>query len=239
MERENYLIVGGSYGVGLAVVKTLRERGASVRVLARSEGELKGLSDVQYRKFDVLHDSLDMEYLPRELDGLLYCPGTINLKRFERLTDSDFSTDFEINVLGAVRTIRSCLELLRKSQQGAAIVLISSVAAGTGMPLHASVAATKGAVEGLVRSLAAEFAPRIRVNAVAPSLTDTRLSQMLIATESKRIAAEKRHPLKRIGVAQDIANAAAFLLSSQSSWITGQILHVDGGLSSIRLFEHG
>ena len=237
MSQEKYLVIGGSQGIGWEVVNILRPSVSWLGVVARSEGNLQTLSDVRFTRLDVVHEALPLEFLPAELDGLAYCPGTINLKRFDKLADSDFTSDFNVNVLGAARIIRSCLPFLRKSKRRSSIVLMSSVAVQTGMPFHGSVAASKGAVEGLARALAAEFAPQIRVNAVAPSLTDTRLSHRLISTEQKRRAAEKRHPLKRIGSAKDIAHAIAFLLSDQSSWITGQVLHVDGGLSTIRLFE--
>jgi NAD(P)-dependent dehydrogenase (short-subunit alcohol dehydrogenase family) len=150
------------------------------------------------------------------------------------LQDEDFLEDFRVNTLGAVRAIRTFLPLLKRSER-ASIVLFSTVAVRTGMSFHASIASAKGAIEGLTRSLAAEFAPKIRVNAIAPSLTDTPLAASLLATEQKRQVADKRHPLQRVGQPEDIANAAVYLLDQQSSWVTGQILHVDGGMSSLKL----
>ena len=180
---------------------------------------------------------LDLETLPETLQGLVYCPGTIVLKPFQRLTADDFKEDFNINLLGAVKVIQGCIKQLRKSPSGASIVLFSTVAVKTGMPFHASVASAKAAVEGLTRSLAAEFAPRIRVNAIAPSLTDTPLAQNLLSSEEKRKASADRHPLKRIGTPQEIARAAAHLLSDAGAWITGQVMPIDGGMSSLRTFR--
>ena len=186
---------------------------------------------------DVTAETLDLETLPETLQGLVYCPGTIVLKPFQRLTIDDFKEDFNINLLGAVKVIQGCLKQLKKSPTGASIVLFSTVAVNTGMPFHASVASAKAAVEGLTRSLAAEFAPRIRVNAIAPSLTDTPLAQNLLSSEEKRKASADRHPLKRIGTPQEIACAAAHLLSDAGAWITGQVLPIDGGMSSLRTFR--
>jgi NAD(P)-dependent dehydrogenase (short-subunit alcohol dehydrogenase family) len=185
----------------------------------------------------VLADSINLETLPDVLHGLVYCPGTIVLKPFQRLTTDDFLHDLNINFLGAVKVIQNCLSRMKKNPSGGSIVLFSTVAVKTGMAFHASVASAKAAVEGLTRSLAAEFAPRIRVNAIAPSLTETPLAQNLLSSEEKRKASAERHPLKQIGSPQDIAKLAAHLLSDASVWITGQVLHVDGGMSSLRVFR--
>jgi NAD(P)-dependent dehydrogenase (short-subunit alcohol dehydrogenase family) len=168
------------------------------------------------------------------LDGVVYCPGSINLKPFHRITDQEFIEEFNLNVLGAVRVVRTVLPLLKNSSQSS-IVFFSTIAVQQGMPFHASIATAKGALEGLTRSLAAEYAPKIRVNCIAPSLTNTPLASRLLSTDEKKKASDERHPLKRIGEPEDLANLAAFLLSPQSSWITGQVIHVDGGLSSIRV----
>ena len=170
--------------------------------------------------------------LPAALDGLVYCPGTIRLRPFERLTDAEWQEDLDLNLLGAVRAIRGALKALRQAES-ASIVLFSSVAAGTGLPFHASIAAAKGAVEGMTRALAAELAPRIRVNALAPTITDTALAQRLLGTPEKRAAAAERHPLKTIGTPDDIARAALWLLED-ARLTTGQVLNLDGGLASIR-----
>jgi 3-oxoacyl-[acyl-carrier protein] reductase len=154
-----------------------------------------------------------------------------------RLSIDDFLADFNLNLLGAVKVIQGCLTRLKKSPTGSSIVMFSTVAVKTGMAFHASVASAKGAVEGLTRALAAEFAPRIRVNAIAPSLTDTPLAENLLAGEDRRRAAAERHPLKRVGHPREIAQLAVHLLSDSGSWITGQILHVDGGMGSLRVFK--
>jgi NAD(P)-dependent dehydrogenase (short-subunit alcohol dehydrogenase family) len=171
--------------------------------------------------------------MPEVLHGLVYCPGSIKLAQFQRLTDDDFMDDFNLHVLGAIRIIRTSLAALQKAQ-GSSIVLISTVAVHRGMSFHASVSTMKAGLEGLTRALAAEFVRRkIRVNAVAPSLTDTPQAAKLLETEEKRERAAQRHPLGRYGSPTDIANAITFLLSEESSWITGQVLSVDGGLSVI------
>ena len=171
--------------------------------------------------------------MPEVLHGMVYCPGSIRLAQFQRLTDEDFMEDFNLHVLGAVRIIRNSLSALQKAQ-GSSIVLISTVAVHRGMSFHASVATMKAGLEGLMRALAAEFVRRkIRVNAVAPSLTDTPQAAKLLETEEKRERAAQRHPLGRYGNPRDIAHAITFLLSDESSWITGQVLSVDGGLSVI------
>jgi NAD(P)-dependent dehydrogenase (short-subunit alcohol dehydrogenase family) len=185
--------------------------------------------------WDASSGELDAGRLPERLDGLAYCPGSIRLQPFHRLEDQDFLADFELNLLGAVRAIRAALPALKKAEN-ASVVLFSTVAVTTGMPMHASIAAAKGAVEGLTRSLAAELAPGIRVNAVAPSLTDTPLAGNLLRTDRQRAAAADRHPLQRIGRADEIAATAQFLLSDDAAWMSGQILHTDGGMSSLRRF---
>ena len=171
--------------------------------------------------------------LPDVLDGVFYAPGSINLKPFHGLKPDDFRAEFELNVMGAIRVLQAVLPRLKKAGQ-ASVVLASTVAVQQGMPFHSSIAASKGALEGLVRSLAAEWAPHIRVNAIAPSLTDTPLAERLLNADAKREAAANRHPLKRVGTAEDQAQAVAFLLSNRSSWITGQVLGVDGGMSRVR-----
>ena len=237
MDKSNFFIVGGSSGIGLELVKILSENHHEIYVASRTAGTLAKIPGVHYIPMDVSAETLDFGTLPETLQGLVYCPGTIVLKPFQRLTIDDFKEDFNINLLGAVKVIQGCIKQLKKSPSGASIVLFSTVAVNTGMPFHASVASAKAAVEGLTRSLAAEFAPRIRVNAIAPSLTDTPLAQNLLSSEEKRKASADRHPLKRIGTPQEIARAAAHLLSDDGAWITGQVLPVDGGMSSLRTFR--
>lgn len=232
MEQKNYLIIGGTKGIGAAIVSQLISEGHKVYVWARNTNDTAINTDVTFTINDVTAATYNTSALPEILHGLVYCPGSINLKPFHRLTDSDFVNDLQINLLGAVRTTQTVLPLLKKSGN-ASIIYFSTVAVSLGMGFHASIASAKGAVEGLTKSLAAELSPAIRVNAIAPSLTDTSLAEKLLATEEKQEAAKKRHPLQRYGNAAHIASLACFLLSDKSEFITGQIIHADGGLSSV------
>ena len=237
MDKNNYFIAGGSSGIGLEIVKALKGTDNEIYVGSRTNDQLAEIDGVHHLSLNVKDKELDLEKLPETLKGLVYCPGTIRLKPFQRLRIEDFLEDLQINFLGAVKTIQACLTRLKKSKTGASVVLFSTVAVNTGMPFHSSVAGAKAAVEGLTRSLAAEFAPRIRFNAIAPSLTDTPLAQNLLSSEEKRQASADRHPLKRIGTPQEIAHLAVHLMSDASAWLTGQIIHADGGMSSLRTFR--
>ncbi|MEJ7558839.1 MAG: SDR family oxidoreductase [Pedobacter sp.] len=233
-DGKNILVVGGSSGIGLSLVKLLHQQNANIYVVSRSPSE-DWPANVQFLKLDVT-GNLDAvaTFLPQQLHGLVYSVGSINLKPFTRLTAEDFLKDFHLNVLGAVGMIQQCMKSV-KNAGGSSIVLISSVAARIGMPYHASVAAAKGAVEGLALSLAAELASQqIRVNVVAPSLTDTPLAQNMLSTPEKREAMGKRHPLGMIGQPQDISRAIAYLLSDDSNWVTGQVIGLDGGLGKLK-----
>jgi NAD(P)-dependent dehydrogenase (short-subunit alcohol dehydrogenase family) len=227
---KNILIVGASSGIGQEIAKLfLNSEDYNLILASRSKPELNG--DFQYQELDVKGEvELD---LPDELHGLVYAPGSINLKPFHRLKEDDFLDDFQLNTLGAVKVIQAALKSLKNSKN-ASIVLFSTVAVGTGLSFHASVSSAKGALEGLGRSLSAELAPNIRVNMIAPSLTDTPLAERLLSSDDKRQANADRHPLKKIGTAKDIANAAKYLLTDESGWMTGQTLTIDGGLSVIR-----
>lgn len=226
MKGKNIVIIGGNSGIGKALVNQLSEVGANLFLYSKSGDGTHNL-DVTL-EFDQMPD------LPEVIDGLVYCPGTINLKPFHRITISDFQNEMDINFFGAVRVLQACLKGLKKSDS-ASVVLFSTVAVQTGMGFHAGIASSKGAVEGLTRSLAAEWAPsKIRVNTIAPSLTDTPLASNLLSTPEKKEASDKRHPLGRVGTSDDIASAAVYLLSSNSSWMTGQILHLDGGMSNLK-----
>lgn len=237
MEKKTIFVVGGSSGIGLELVKKLNDERHEIIVGSRTSESLDEFPEVRHLNLDVMQDDLSFEGLPETLQGLVYCPGSILLKPFQRITVEDFRKDFELNLLGAVKVIQGCLNRLKKSPTGAAVVLFSTVAVKTGMPFHASVASAKAAVEGLTRSLAAEFAPRIRVNAIAPSLTDTPLAKSLLSSKERQKASAERHPLKRIGSPGEIAGLAYHLIRDEGSWITGQILHVDGGMSSLRVFR--
>ncbi len=234
---KNYLIVGAGSGIGLSVTKLLINEDANIFTLSRNLSEPLAELKTNHQIFDIMSDDWSdlTNFLPETLHGLVYCPGTINLKPFNRLSEADFINDFHINVLGAVKIIQKTLPSLHNGKP-ASIVLFSTVASKLGMNFHASVSASKSALEGLARSLAAEFAKdQIRVNVIAPSVTHTPLAEFLLNSDKKIEAAIQRHPLKKIGRPQDVAQSVYFLLTEQSSWITGQILHVDGGLSSLKV----
>ncbi|MCZ4407774.1 SDR family NAD(P)-dependent oxidoreductase [Cryomorphaceae bacterium 1068] len=230
----NYLVVGGSTGIGLKVSEILVSEGHHVFIASRSaSSRMQSITNQTVVDIDATDSEADWSFLPDSLDGIVYCGGTINLKPFKRLKNEDFLHDYSVNVIGAVNTIQASLKAL-KNADSASIVMFSSVAAERGLNFHASISAAKGAVEGLTKSLSAELAPDIRVNAIALSLTDTPLAEQLLNNEKKQEASNARHPLHRYGRPEDAAEAALFLLGSKSSWITGQILGVDGGMGTIQ-----
>lgn len=228
-----YLVAGGSSGIGLELVKNLAGNGNEVIVVSRTNENLAGINGVSH----IQHDFSQPEPLQLSLDsldGIAYCPGTINLKPFRSLKPKDFEHDFQVNVLGAINCVQTSLSALKKGNNPS-IVLFSTVAVNQGMKYHASVAASKGAVEGLTKSLAAELSPDCRVNCIAPSVVDTPLAGRLLSSPEKKEASAKRHPLNKVGEAADIASMAEFLLSEKSGWITGQIIGIDGGMSTLRM----
>ena len=231
---KNIVIIGCGSGIGLATAKELHKTHQVLGISRTKTSEIDNLN-IQFYEKNILSDSLEDITFPEKIDGLVYAPGSINLKPFNRLTEEDFRNDFEINVLGAVKIIQKLLSNLKKSDN-ASIVLFSSVAAKTGMPFHASIATSKAAIEGLTKSLAAELAAqKIRVNAIAPSLTDTPLASQLLYSEERREASAKRHPLQKIGQPEEIAKMVVFLLSESGSWITGQTIGIDGGIGSLKI----
>ncbi len=228
------LIIGAGSGIGLALSKQLLSEGHQVYgTFNKSTGAAsENFSKVQ--QLNVLDENLDLSFAPDVLDGLVYCPGSVILKPFARIKPEDFSADFQLQVVGAIKSIQAVLPKLKNAAHPS-IVLFSTVAVQMGFNFHSMVSTSKGAIEGLTRALAAEFAPKIRVNCIAPSITDTPLAAALLSTDEKREANAQRHPLKKIGKPEDIASLAAFLLSERSSWITGQVLHADGGMSSLKI----
>lgn len=234
LEGKNILVVGGSSGIGLSVIHLLQQEKANIYAISRTPAEEWPL-DVQFLKGDVTNhiDGIEM-FLPEQLHGMVYSVGSINLKPFGRLTDEDFLLDFNLNVLGPARIIKHALRPL-KNAAGSSVVMISTVAAKVGMPYHTSIAAAKGAVEGMAVTLAAELAfQNVRVNVVAPSLTDTPLASHLLSTPEKREASAKRHPLGKIGTPEDIGKLITFLLSEDSKWMTGQVIGIDGGMGTLK-----
>lgn len=230
----NYLIIGASSGIGKALATQLAEGGHQVFGTYHQNETHSENPNIQYHYLNVLEDDFALDFIPEELTGLIYCPGSINLRPFARIKPEDFIKDYNLQVIGAIKAIQAVVTKLKKSEN-AAIILFSTVAVQTGLPFHSQVSASKGAIEGLTRALAAEYAPKIRVNCIAPSLTDTPLADTLLNSEQKREANALRHPLKRIGTTDDIVHMVDFLLSPKSSWITGQIMHVDGGISTLKI----
>ena len=230
--RKNILIIGGNSGVGFQLVKLLQKEN-NVIVACRNTDNIKDQS-VTHIPFDVETDILDTNEIPEVLDGFVYCPGSINLRPFKGLKEEVFVNDFSINVLGAVRILQVIQTNLQKSPNTSSVVLFSTVAVKTGMPYHSSVSTSKGAIEGLARSLAAEFAPKVRFNVIAPSLLNTPMAEKFLNNETKLSNAAARHPLSRVGNALEIAQMAKFLLSDSSSWMTAQTITIDGGIGSIK-----
>ena len=229
------VIIGGSSGIGKACVKLLANEGWDVISISRTPNENSILlSNVTHITADVRKESDIIEALPDAIDALVYCPGTINLKPFKSLTQSDFKEDYEINVLGLVQVLHSCIDKLKNSEN-ASVVTFSTVAVSQGMSYHSSIASAKGAIEGLTRSLAAEYSNAgIRFNSIAPSLVNTPLAKKFTQSSTKLDVISKRHPLNRIGNPEEIASLVKYLISDSSTWITGQVFGVDGGLSSIQ-----
>ena len=229
MVDKNIVVVGGNSGIGKTLIQKLQNSGANVFVFARNSNS--GFYTIEW---DVTQDLPDLSSLHEVIHGLVYLPGTINLKPFHRLKIEEFQEDLNINLLGAIKITQALINNLKKAEP-ASLVYVSTVATKLGMPFHSSVAVSKSAIEGLAKSIAAEYAPKIRANVVAPSLTDTPLAGRLLSTDEKRAASDQRHPLKRVGKTEDISNAIYYLLSDESSWVTGQVLGVDGGMGSVKI----
>ncbi|MBC2846190.1 SDR family NAD(P)-dependent oxidoreductase [Winogradskyella flava] len=223
------IVVGGSKGIGNAIVSSLLSSHKVIN-LSRTAPE-QSHDNLTHHDCDVITDDLpDIE----SADGLVYCPGSINLKPINRLSIDDFKNDFEINVLGAVKSVQKYLTILKNGNKPA-ILLFSTVASKLGMPFHASVAASKSAVEGLTKSLGAELAPTVRVNAIAPTVTDTDLASKLLRNDRMIENMNERHPLKKYLQPQEVADMATFLLSDKAASLSGQIFEMDCGIVSFKI----
>lgn len=227
---KTYLFAGASSAIAEACAKNLQKNGHNLIGLSTKD------SSTIYDEFHTVesYQTGNFPSIERTIDGLVYFPGTINLKPFNRITEADFLNDFQINNLGAVAFIQAYLKNIKMSQS-ASVVLISSVAGSVGLPFHASIAMAKGGIESFTRALAAELAPSIRVNCVAPSLTNTPLGEKLLNTPEKMELMKKRNPLQKVGSPEEVGNVISFLLSEESAWISGQILAVDGGMGSLKI----
>ena len=225
---KKYVIIGGSKGIGKETAELLASEGHLVTVFSRTPYEGPAHS-IEWEEFDVLEDSWE-DQMPEDIDGLVYSVGSINLKPFRGLKPEVFEADFQLQVMGAVKALQAAYKNFNANSIPS-VVLYSTVAVQRGMPFHATVSASKGAIEGLTRAIASEWAPKARINCIAPSLTDTPLAGKLLSTPEKKEAMGNNNPMKRVGEANDIAEMTAFLLSDKSSWMTGQIIHIDGGQS--------
>ena len=227
---KNILIIGGSSEIGKEIANSLDD--CKVYIASRTDSSNEEQNQTCF-KYDPVKDELDRDLIPESLDGFVYCPGTVNLRPFNGTKVETFIEDFEINVLGAIRTIKFVLQNLKNSPS-ASIVFFSSVVIKTGMPFHSSIGVSKGAIEGLTLSLAAELSPEIRVNCIAPSLTESKMSKKIISNDTIKKAIENMHPIPKIGSPTDFSKLSAFLLGQNNKWVTGQIIHVDGGRSTLR-----
>lgn len=235
MQPKNIVVVGGSHGIGAGIVAGCLAGGAVVTVFSRTPvaEELMSAGAVTHHSLDVLQDDIPAEQLPDTIHGFAYCPGSISLGMLRSVKPQVMRDDFELNVVGAVRSLQAALPGLKAAGQSSA-VFFGTVAVAQGLPMHTSIAAAKGALEALVRTWAAELAPNVRVNCISPALTNTPLAARLLSSDEKRKSMAARYPLERVGEVEDMAATATFLLGESSGWITGQILRVDGGMSVCR-----
>ena len=227
---KNILLIGGSTGIGYELSQKLKEDN-NIFISTRNQDKFNH-PNIKTNQLD-LDKEYETDWLPEHLDGFIYLPGTINLRPFKGLKPSVFIEDFNINVMGCIKILQKVLPKIQAAENPS-IVMFSTVAVKIGMPFHSSVSSSKGAIEGLTRSLAAEFAPKIRVNAIAPSILDTPLAEKFLNSETKLENSRNRHPMKEIGSPKDISEVVKFLLEDNSKWMTGQIIPFDGGMSSVK-----
>ena len=233
---EKYLVFGATGSIGSSLAEQLVSSEHSVHLVGRNETELKSISEklgCTNTVADVLEDGF-IEKVKNdisEIKGIAYCVGSIDLKTLRMVTEQDFNKCMKLNLYSAVEAIKGYQESLKKNK--GSIVLFSTVAAQRGFTNHAIIASTKAAIEGLTVSLAAEFAPNIRVNCIAPSLTNSKIAEPMLKNKALAEGIAKAHPLKRLGEGKDSASLAKFLMTNESSWITGQIIAVDGGRSKL------
>jgi NAD(P)-dependent dehydrogenase (short-subunit alcohol dehydrogenase family) len=227
---KNILLIGGSTGIGYELSQKLKEDN-NIFISTRNQDKFNH-PNIKTNELD-LDKEYETDWLPEHLDGFIYLPGTINLRPFKGLKPSVFIEDFNINVMGCIKILQKVLPKIQAAENPS-IVMFSTVAVKIGMPFHSSVSSSKGAIEGLTRSLAAEFAPKIRVNAIAPSILDTPLAEKFLNSETKLENSRNRHPMKEIGSPKDISEVVKFLLEDNSKWMTGQIIPFDGGMSSVK-----
>jgi NAD(P)-dependent dehydrogenase (short-subunit alcohol dehydrogenase family) len=231
------VIFGANGGIGESLALILKEKGHDIFLTARDIGSISHLNapsaSVDIRNPEQIEAAIAQADQGDGIKGLAYCIGSITLKPLKATKDEDFLKSYEVNVMGALRALRAAEKSLKKA--GGSVVLFSSIAVQQGFSNHSVISTAKGAIEGLVKCMAAEWAPHIRVNGIAPSLTDTAIAKPLLSSEAMAKAIADMHPIPRIGTAEDSAQAAAYLLSPESQWVTGQIFHVDGGRSSLRV----
>ena len=227
---KNILLIGGSTGIGYELSQKLKEDN-NIFISTRNQDKFNH-PNIKTNELD-LDKEFETDWLPEHLDGFIYLPGTINLRPFKGLKPSVFIEDFNINVMGCIKILQKVLPKIQAAENPS-IVMFSTVAVKIGMPFHSSVSSSKGAIEGLTRSLAAEFAPKIRVNAIAPSILYTPLAEKFLNSETKLENSRNRHPMKEIGSPKDISEVVKFLLEDNSKWMTGQIIPFDGGMSSVK-----
>jgi len=238
MDNEKIVILGGSGSIGSEIASEVKDNGYMPYIIGRNVSNLKVISEklkCPYRSIDVLNTNAlksCLEEIEGNIIGLAYCVGSIGIKSISSSEENDYIESYKLNTLGAIHSIKSLLPSLKKNN--GSILMFSSIAVQQGFANHTIISSSKGAIEALTRSLAAELSPQIRVNCIAPSLTDSKMSKKIVSNENIRKAIESMHPIPKLGAASDYSKLAAFLLGKNNKWITGQVIHVDGGRSTLR-----